>query len=94
MVILDIDMGYELMIWEMTVSIWSSSVSIWDILSLCYRSPRHRLMFTSGIKMRCVTLWRAMGPAARQLSLVMSWDAVHLKHRGSHIRVDDKAGPG
>jgi hypothetical protein len=34
-VILDIDMGYGLMIWEMTVSIWSSSISIWDILSLC-----------------------------------------------------------
>ena len=35
MVILDIDMGYGLMIWEMTVSIWSSPISIWDILSLC-----------------------------------------------------------
>jgi len=36
MVIPDIDMGYGLMIWEMSVSIWSSrtSVSIWDILSL------------------------------------------------------------
>jgi len=35
MVILDIDMGYGLMIWEMTVSVWSSSaISIWDILSL------------------------------------------------------------
>jgi len=33
-VILDIDIGYGLMIWEMTVSIWSSSISIWDILSL------------------------------------------------------------
>jgi hypothetical protein len=33
MVILDIDMGYGLMIWEMTVSIRSSSISIWDILS-------------------------------------------------------------
>jgi len=33
--ILGIDMGYGLMIWEMTISIWSSSVSIlWDILSL------------------------------------------------------------
>jgi hypothetical protein len=32
MVILDIDMGYGLMIWKMTVSIWSSSISIWDIL--------------------------------------------------------------
>jgi len=30
--ILDIDMGYGLMIWEMTVSIRSSSISIWDIL--------------------------------------------------------------
>ena len=38
MVILDIDMGYGLMIWEMTVSIWSSSVSIWDIL-LLYLGP-------------------------------------------------------
>ena len=35
MVILDIDMGYGLMIWEMKVSIRSSSVSMWDILSLC-----------------------------------------------------------
>ena len=35
MVILDIDVGYWLMIWEMTVSIWSSWISIWDILSLC-----------------------------------------------------------
>jgi len=35
MVILDIDMGYGLMIWEMTVSIWSSWISMWDILSLC-----------------------------------------------------------
>ena len=33
MVILGINMGYGLMIWEMTVSIWSSPVSIWDILS-------------------------------------------------------------
>jgi len=31
MVILDIDMGYGLMIWEMTVSIWSSWISIWDM---------------------------------------------------------------
>jgi hypothetical protein len=35
MVILNIDLGYGLMIWEMTVSILSSSVSRWDILSLC-----------------------------------------------------------
>jgi len=35
MVILGVDMGYDLMIWEMTVSIWSSSISIWDMLSLC-----------------------------------------------------------
>ena len=34
MVILDIDTGYGLMIWEMTVSIRSSPISIWDILSL------------------------------------------------------------
>jgi len=34
MVILAIDMGYGLLIWEMTVSIRSSSISIWDILSL------------------------------------------------------------
>jgi hypothetical protein len=33
LVIQDIDMGYGLMIWEMTVSIWSSSVSTWGILS-------------------------------------------------------------
>jgi len=35
MVILDIDTGYGLMIWEMTLLlIWSSSISIWDIPSL------------------------------------------------------------
>jgi hypothetical protein len=34
MVFLDIDMGYGLMIWEMTVSIGSSGGTIWDILSL------------------------------------------------------------
>jgi hypothetical protein len=33
-VILDIDTGYGLMIWEMTVSMWSSPISIWDTLSL------------------------------------------------------------
>ena len=32
--ILDIDIGYGLMIWEMMVSIWSSPISTWDILSL------------------------------------------------------------
>jgi len=32
-IILDIDFGYGLMIWEMTVSIWSSWKSIWAILS-------------------------------------------------------------
>jgi hypothetical protein len=36
-VILDIDMGYGLMIWEMTVSIRSSPQSVWDILSLLRR---------------------------------------------------------
>jgi len=35
MVILDIDMGYGLVIWEMTVSIRSSPLSTWDFLSLC-----------------------------------------------------------
>jgi hypothetical protein len=30
-VILDIDMGYGLMIWEMTVSIWSSLISHVDM---------------------------------------------------------------
>ena len=34
MVILDIDMGYGLMIWELTASIWSSAVSTREILSL------------------------------------------------------------
>ena len=33
-VILDIDMGYDIEIWEMPVSIWSSPISISDILSL------------------------------------------------------------
>jgi len=31
MIILDIDMGYGLMIWEMSVSIRSSPISIWDM---------------------------------------------------------------
>jgi len=47
MVILDIDMGYGLMICEMTVSIRSSPISIWDILSLCTRvrnAPPARLV--------------------------------------------------
>jgi len=39
MVILDIDMGCGLMIWEMTVWIWSSSISIRNILSLCQTLP-------------------------------------------------------
>jgi hypothetical protein len=34
MVILDVDMGYGLMVCEMIVSIWSSSTSTWDALSL------------------------------------------------------------
>jgi len=34
MVILDVDVGYGLMIWEMAESMQSSSISIWDILSL------------------------------------------------------------
>jgi len=38
MVILDIDMGYGLMMWEMTVTIRSSPIWIWDILSLCGRA--------------------------------------------------------
>jgi hypothetical protein len=38
MVILDIGMGYGLMIWEMSVSMRSVSISIWDILSLCFQS--------------------------------------------------------
>jgi hypothetical protein len=41
MVILDVDMGYGLlvMVWEMTVSIRSSSVLTWDILSLWRQDP-------------------------------------------------------
>jgi hypothetical protein len=35
MVILDVDTGFGLMIWEMTVWIWSSPILMWDILSLC-----------------------------------------------------------
>jgi len=34
MVILDIDIGYGISLWEMTVSILSSCISILDILSL------------------------------------------------------------
>jgi len=40
MVILDIDTGYGLMIWETRVSIWSSPISIWDISSLCLGGGR------------------------------------------------------
>jgi len=32
MVILDIDMGYGLMIWEMTTSMRTSPISIYDVL--------------------------------------------------------------
>ena len=39
MAVLDIDVGYGLMIWEMTVSIWSSFTSMRDILSLCLEAP-------------------------------------------------------
>jgi hypothetical protein len=39
MVVLDIDMGYGLMIWEMTVSIRSSPISKLDILSPCLQVP-------------------------------------------------------
>jgi len=38
MVVLDIDMGHGLMIWEITISIWSSPISMWDILSLCCKA--------------------------------------------------------
>jgi len=41
-VISHIDMGYGLMIWEMSVSIRSSPVSIWDILSLCLEHALQR----------------------------------------------------
>jgi hypothetical protein len=44
MVILDIDMGYCLVIWEMTASIRSSSVQLWEILSLCAQPPRARCL--------------------------------------------------
>jgi len=37
MVILDTDIGYGLMIWELTVSIWEMTISIWDMLSLSTR---------------------------------------------------------
>jgi hypothetical protein len=33
-VILDIDMGYGVSIWEMTLSILSFWITIWDILSI------------------------------------------------------------
>jgi len=39
MVILDINMGYGPMIWEITVSMCSSAISIWDILSLWLQAP-------------------------------------------------------
>ena len=39
LVILDIDVGYGLMIWEMTVSIRSSPISIWDICHSAQRCP-------------------------------------------------------
>ena len=37
--ILDIDTGYGISIWEMTVSMLLSWISIWDILSLCLEVP-------------------------------------------------------
>jgi len=41
MVILDIDMGYGLMIGEMTVSIWLSPISLWDIFVTLARTMRY-----------------------------------------------------
>ena len=56
MVILNIDMGYGLMIWEMTVSIRSSPISIWDILSLCNPFVRYRTLAAGGCTGR---LWHS-----------------------------------
>ena len=47
MVILHIDMGYGLMIWEMKVSIRSSPISIWDILSLWTAAAIPRMIDSS-----------------------------------------------
>jgi hypothetical protein len=70
MVILDNDMKYGLMIWEMAISIWSSPMSIWDISSLwmhslvatrggCGLRPPARVEHRGGIVTRCdpISIW-------------------------------------
>jgi hypothetical protein len=47
MVVLDNDMGYGLMIWEMTLSIWSPSISIWHIVSICLQRFSLRVELSS-----------------------------------------------
>ena len=63
MVILDIDMEYGLMTWEMTVSIRSTPISIWNILSVCIAPAsastlEHSVRFSHG---------RNRGPQSRGL---------------------------
>jgi hypothetical protein len=50
-VILDIDMGSGLMIWEMTVSIWEMTVSMWEM--------------TVSIWEMTVSIWDILSPRAQ-----------------------------
>jgi len=60
MVILDIDLGYGLMIWAMTVSIWSSRISIRDVLLLW--SKNNDELKKRGFGNVCLMMWRALAP--------------------------------
>jgi hypothetical protein len=64
MVILDIDMGYGISIWEMTVSIRSSWISIWDILSLCLEVARVRALLVHEARAH-VAVWPARAGGSR-----------------------------
>jgi len=58
------DMGYGLLIWEMTVSIWSSPISIRDVLSL-WRGPTGKDEPRDAVNERLALLATALvlGPA-------------------------------
>jgi len=59
-VILNIDMGYGLMIWETTPSKRSSPISIWDILLLCLQVPATRGLVADQLIVRAPVLQRPL----------------------------------